>query len=108
MSFRKEKKIRLTNSDLSKSLNSLFDLGMSPLYPSRLINSCYFDTQNMDIFSDSEEGVLPRSKIRVRWYGETLKFNKEIKISSIEGRFKTSTEQYNLKSLDDVLNCKYF
>ena len=101
MTFRKEKKFRLTASDLSISLNSLFELGMSTLYPSRLINSCYFDTQNMDIFNNSEEGVLPRSKIRVRWYEKTYNFNKEIKISSVEGRFKTSTPQHNFRSVDD-------
>ena len=108
MTFRKEKKFRLTASDLSISLNSLFELGMSTLYPSRLINSCYFDTQNMDIFNNSEEGVLPRSKIRVRWYEKTYNFNKEIKISSVEGRFKTSTPQHNFRSVDDVLCAQFY
>ena len=108
MTFRKEKKIRLTSSDLSIALGQLSELGMKPLYSGRLINSCYFDTPNMNIFSDSEEGVLPRSKIRVRWYDKTQKFNKEIKISSIEGRFKTSTPQDHFRSKDDVIRSRFF
>ena len=44
------------------------------------------------MYHDSEEGILPRSKIRIRYYDETnnKKIYLEKKISSIEGRFKTS------------------
>ncbi len=107
MSFRKEKKFRLTNSDLSMLFNALSKKGMISLYPERMINSCYFDTQNMDLFSDSEEGVLPRKKIRVRWYEKELNFNREIKISSIEGRFKTTSLETNIQSLSDVVMSNY-
>ena len=60
MSFRKEKKYRLTFSELAilkqKLLNS-----MTNLYPPRIVNSCYFDTE-LKLFNESEEGILPRKK----------------------------------------------
>ena len=47
-------------------------------------------------------------KIRVRWYEKELKFNREIKISSIEGRFKTTSLETNIRSLEDVVMLSYF
>ena len=91
MSFRKEKKYKLTVSDQNILKNKLIDKGMKILYPKRTVNSIYFDTNNLDFYLNSEEGVLPRKKIRLRWYDKDIKkIFKEIKISSIEGRFKTS------------------
>ena len=91
MSFRKEKKYKLTFSDQSILKNKLIDKGMKILYPKRTVNSIYFDTNNLDFYLNSEEGVLPRKKIRLRWYDKDIKkIFKEIKISSVEGRFKTS------------------
>jgi len=88
MSFRKEIKFKLSKSDLYIYKNSLIKKGMKHLYPKRKINSIYFDTQNLKMFHESEEGVLPRKKIRFRWYANQSICNKEIKISSIEGRYK--------------------
>lgn len=90
MSFRKEEKFRLSLSD-SKSLKfDLLNKGMKPLFPKRMINSIYFDTSDMSLFLASEEGVLPRKKIRVRWYDSETIYKLEIKFSTFEGRFKTS------------------
>ena len=61
---------------------------MKEIFPSRIVNSCYFDSHNMRMFNESCEGILPRKKIRLRWYNSSRKINKEIKISSSEGRFK--------------------
>lgn len=88
MSFRKEKKFMLTRSELKLFKFSLLEKGMKVLYPKRIIKSCYFDTKNLNMFHDSEEGILPRKKIRYRWYNSIQEVNKEIKISSIEGRYK--------------------
>ena len=90
MSFRKEKKFKLTKNELLSLKRKFLNNGMSPIYKSRNINSCYFDTNNLRMFYESEEGILPRKKIRLRWYGENkFSINKEVKISSLEGRFKT-------------------
>ena len=90
MSFRNEKKFRLSYGDSYHLKSSLISLGMKKLYPDRKINSEYFDTKHLNMFSDSEEGILPRKKIRLRWYNNKLDKNLEIKISSNEGRYKKS------------------
>lgn len=91
MSFRKEIKYKLTLSDQKILKKELTSKGMKLLFAKRKINSLYFDTDNLDFYKNSEEGVLPRKKIRIRWYGDNLKeLSKETKISSIEGRFKLS------------------
>ena len=99
MTFRKEKKYRLTFSEQKILKKMLVLKGMKLLHPPRKINSCYFDNVNFAMFNNSEEGVLPRKKIRVRWYDEENKSSKETKISSIEGRFKIVEKFYDLASL---------
>tara|TARA_B100000900_G_scaffold308378_1_gene267093 strand:+ start:3289 stop:3897 length:609 start_codon:yes stop_codon:yes gene_type:complete len=108
MSFRKEKKYRLTYSDIAVVQQLLFKNGMKELYPSRIINSCYFDTENMSLFHDSEEGVLPRKKVRIRWYDNNLNLNKEIKISSLEGRHKVSKKFNKINKIEDLYNLNLF
>jgi hypothetical protein len=111
MSFRKERKYQLSFSDQKLLKKNLLSKGMKELYPSRKINSCYFDNVILTMFHDSEEGVLPRKKIRVRWYDQENKSKLETKISSIEGRFKTSKifdkfdlirQNYNIYLIDKV------
>ncbi len=101
MSFRKEKKYRLSLSDQKILKNKLFSKGLQILHPKRIINSVYFDTKNLDFYLNSEEGVLPRKKIRIRWYDDNFKrITKETKISSIEGRYKVSEPIIHKKFLD--------
>ena len=90
MSFRKEKKYRLSQFEFEVLKNDLRSRGMQTFYKKRKINSLYFDTAMLNMFSDSEEGVLPRKKLRIRWYGLPYEASIETKISSIEGRFKTT------------------
>ena len=101
MSFRKEFKFRVTNSDLISIKKRLLSDRMSVLYPSRRVNSIYFDTKNLKMFTDSEEGTLPRKKIRLRWYNDDENKSFEEKISALEGRFK-KTKNFNflVKKLD--------
>ena len=88
MSFRKEKKYRLTISDQNILKYSLMDKGMKQLFPMRQVNSCYLDTLDLSLFFASDEGILPRRKLRYRWYANSFKAKKELKISSTEGRYK--------------------
>ena len=92
MSFRKERKFNLTSYDAKLLKSELLNLGMVELHPKRKINSTYFDTKCCKAFYDSEEGLLPRKKTRLRWYENSKNYNLEEKFSSIEGRFKTSSE----------------
>lgn len=107
MSFRKEKKFRVTNADFLAFKNLLLNQGMTTLYEPRKVNSIYFDTKALNMFFDSEEGTLPRKKIRVRWYNEEKKFKLEKKISSIEGRFKTTNVLGHISHENEILNEHY-
>jgi|TARA_B100001964_G_C14245858_1_gene607355 hypothetical protein len=94
MSFRCEEKLRISKSKIFELKNWISKNSGEVLFPSRIINSIYFDNQNFTMYHHSIEGVLPRKKIRLRNYKKEFKFfetaNKEIKISSVEGRYKIS------------------
>ncbi|MCH9844487.1 MAG: VTC domain-containing protein [Alphaproteobacteria bacterium] len=91
MSYRKERKYRLSGYDMRALQSKLLQEGMQQLHPERVIISQYFDRRDFKAFHDSDEAVLPRRKIRVRWYNDNQeKLTLETKISSIEGRYKTS------------------
>ena len=92
MSFRVEEKLLIDKLQIFEFKDFLFSRKARILYPKRIIKSLYFDNSSGDMYRDSIEGSTPRKKIRVRNYpnnkNNSLYF--EIKISSIEGRFKTS------------------
>ena len=93
MSFRIEEKVILHISDylkIKKIINK--ENKNSSLFPSRKITSLYFDNHSYEMFVDSQEGSLPRKKIRIRTYPESLnsEFLLEEKINSCEGKFKKS------------------
>lgn len=93
MSFRIEEKIPMSFSDGIQLIDRLRCKGLKNLFPKRRIISEYFDNQRFDLFRDSEEGLLPRKKLRVRHYPDSInKCLLEKKISSLEGRFKISSE----------------
>ena len=105
MSFRFEEKTLFHISDYLKLKTFIFNSGGTELYPKRKISSLYFDNNENNMYLDSEDGCLPRKKIRIRCYPnyiDDIKYLMETKISSIEGRFKTS-KPFNLIS-DDHLN----
>ena len=94
MSFRVEEKLLVRSNQVAGLLKWLSDENSILLHPKRRIYSTYFDTAAFSIFSDSEEGSVPRKKIRIRTYNASGHFKNpnalEVKISSIEGRFKTT------------------
>ena len=108
MSFRKEIKFHVHLSEIFKFKEHLFVTGLRSLYPDRKIISCYFDTIDHQFFWDSEEGLLPRKKIRIRWYNDDLNYTKEIKISSIEGRYKYIDHSSNYDSTTDIAKVRIF
>jgi len=108
MSFRKEKKFRLSYSDMTEIKRGLLLTGMTALHPLRVISSCYFDTKNLVHYHQSEEGIHPRKKIRIRWYKENMLFTKEVKISSVEGRYKYTSLMGLVNSIDDLKNLNIF
>ena len=107
MSFRKENKYKVTLSDMLNLNSILHERGMKKLYPKRQINSCYFDDDQFTLFNQSEEGVLPRKKIRVRWYNGNKSISKEIKISSFEGRYKESNIIGKFKNVEEIYKLEH-
>ena len=88
--------------DLLKWINSN---GGRILYPERIICSRYFDNNNMQMYFDTVEGIIPRKKIRIRTYGSydfkcsNSKYSLEIKMSTEHSRFKKINSNINLGSL---------
>jgi len=104
MSFRIENKYLLNDNNLNKFFKFLSMNKAKSIYNKRKIYSIYFDNINMDSFRDSEEGTVPRKKIRIRFYNEANIDNLsevllEKKISSYDGKFKTSKLIKNFKKL---------
>ena len=108
MSYRKEKKYRLTVNEFSLMNKTLLSKGMSKLYSTRKVNSIYFDNLSYDMFNQSEEGVVPRKKVRIRWYKNKSSFTLEKKISGIEGRFKTTEKFMKITNINDVFKTTIF
>lgn len=106
MSFRKEEKLKVHKSQLTNLLAWIFENGGTELHKPRIVSSTYFDNDDWAMYRDSEEGSIPRKKIRVRSYdknshkSETSTF--EVKISSLEGRYKTTSENFNLKKIMNI------
>ena len=90
MSFRIEEKLLINFNQVFNFKKWLSEKGYLKLYPDRKIKSLYFENLNNQMFIDSEEGITPRKKIRIRNYpdNKNKKFLFEKKISSPDGRFK--------------------
>lgn len=100
MSFRIEEKIPVSPSDAALVIEHILNRDASVLFPKRKISSQYFDNNERGLFQDSEEGLLPRKKIRIRHYPwEKGVESLEIKTSSLEGRFKTTRKLGEPESL---------
>ena len=101
MSFRKEEKLRINKNQLFNLLDWVDNNGGYKLFDSRIVSSTYFDNDELRMFKDSEEGSVPRKKIRIRSYSRRDHTQEssslEVKISSVEGRYKTRTNLFNLK-----------
>ena len=106
LSFRKEEKLKIHQGQITRLLDWINEEGGTRLYPPRTVSSTYFDTDDWHMFRDSEEGCVPRKKIRIRSYTRephTLEnSNLEIKTSSIEGRFKTATKIFDLHKIVSI------
>ena len=64
---RQERKFEIPRDEIKRILSRY---QFKKHYPSRIVNSLYFDDENLTSFTNSEEGVSPRNKFRLRWYGK--------------------------------------
>ena len=103
MTFRIERKLHLNNKNIFELKNIFSNQGFKRIFPNRIIFSCYLDTIDYQMYKDSIEGIVPRKKIRLRSYNKLFKEKVylEIKINSVEGRYKKVTEVSNYKDIFD-------
>jgi len=106
MSFRKEEKLNIHKNQLHNLLDWIVSNDGYKLYETRTVSSTYFDNEEIQMFKESEEGSVPRKKIRIRSYTkEDHKIGEcalEVKISSIEGRYKTTDKNFNLNKIMSI------
>ena len=100
MTFRMEEKISIVDLNIFEFKKWLFFNKAEILHPTRIVNSIYFDN-SLKMFSDSNEGIVPRKKIRIRTYNtknffsKKNKYNKEVKITYYNYRYK-NTKRHSL------------
>lgn len=99
MSYRIEQKYFMDNYGILDLKKFLFSKSAEKIFNTRKIKSLYFDNNKNQMYKDSIEGITPRKKIRVRSYPseKNIKFYLEMKIASVEGRFK-KRQQINEKN----------
>ena len=113
MSFRIEEKLFIKKENVIEFKKFLEKNSVKRIYHPRIIKSLYFDNINLDMYSDSKEGLTPRKKIRYRNYPEDgdNKIYLEVKNSSVEGRFKTrkiiDKKELNQKKISGILDNQY-
>ena len=71
MITRIEEKLLINNPDKFLEVNKK---KLKSLYPKRQIVSIYYDDKNFKSYVDSEEGVLPREKNRIRFYRDIKQY----------------------------------
>ena len=81
MSFRKEEKLRVASSKIFELKKWIEENNGFKIFPSRIINSIYFDNEDYSMYNQSMEGVTPRKKIRLRTYEKDFSFNKNITVN---------------------------
>ncbi len=88
-------------------------------YEDRLVNSIYFDSNNLDSVKENLDGVASKKKIRLRWYGPYyLIQNPRLEIKLKKGylntkkifqlkNFKFKFSKKNLNTIHTILSKKY-
>jgi hypothetical protein len=102
VSFRIEQKLTVSARQLHEIYRWLASLDAQRLFPPRVVISTYFDNLRCQMFHDSEEGSLPRKKIRIRCYNDCDhadpgRHKLEVKVNAVEGRFKTVDDVPDLR-----------
>ena len=95
-----EKKIFIKNNKINYFKSWLQSNGAIRLYDDRLVSSIYYDNNKFQSFYDSEEGVAPRKKIRIRYYENLKEYSFEKKYTFQSYRAKTSSK-ISIKDLNN-------
>lgn len=73
--MRYERKYRIDKMQASavKQTIKMMPHGFKKAYENRVVNNIYFDDPDYVKLRENRDGIANRNKLRVRWYGETLK-----------------------------------
>ncbi len=90
-----EQKLEISRSSYINIIKWLNFKKAEILYPERLVISRYFDNNNLEMYYDTLEGLLPRKKIRLRTYNtrdfelSNCSYNLEKKLTTEKKRYKS-------------------
>ena len=107
MSFRLEKKFTLDTRKYDEFIRYINTIEAKKIYNSRKVFSTYFENDFFSSFKQSEEGVVPRKKIRIRSYNtndHSVVSKLEIKISAEDSRFKKVERIKSKHQIEKLLN----
>ena len=82
--MRHERKFTVEENFPNRVKNFLYENNFVKAYPTRAVNSIYYDTSEFTNFEESEEGVSERCKLRIRYY------NEDNNLLILENKFKSS------------------
>lgn len=104
---RLEKKIFLEKNKLYFFYNYIKKKEFKKIFPDRIVNSIYYDNNKFQSFYDSEEGVAPRKKIRLRNYDKSKNFFLEKKYTFQSNRGKQKFPKL-LSKVDLTINDNFY
>lgn len=90
----------------SKLINFINNFGFKKIFETRKVNSIYYDDVELSYFSASEEGTVPRKKVRFRWYGDKFKGYGNLEIKQTYDLHR-SKDKISLKSITNLKNIEF-
>ena len=103
--MRYEKKFIINQTDYSQFKIFLSKINFIECFPKRKISSLYYDTNDLKLFKDSENGISRRKKIRIRWYNNDLinaKIEYKIKKSELGDKKFYNLSNFNKNELSEI------
>ena len=102
--FRFESKFRVNNINNTYIKNYFISCSKTfKLYPSRNVNSIYYDTYDLKFVKENFSGTSFRKKLRLRWYDDDLAGSKiEIKIKKNKMNTKIKEEFFGLSNENKI------
>ena len=91
-----------------EKINFINNSNLKILFPDRIVESVFFDTKDLRLFSLSEEGITPRIKIRIRGYDNGELNNLEIKTTRNYHREKIVLRDFKFDNFNLHNNLKKF
>lgn len=91
--FRNEKKV-IFDQSVNYLINFFKFLNFREIFGERQINSIYFETKNFSDLIDTINGEKIRSKLRLRWYGNTFNNCTEM---ILENKIKNNNHNFKIK-----------